>query len=53
MTNLSKTTPYSDASYAPVPTRWTLFLRNSLIYQTYRFFVLAFKVMRIVVGGHS
>lgn len=48
-----KTIPYSDLSYATEPTKWTLFLRRSLIYQTVRFFVLALKVMRIVVGGHS
>lgn len=53
MAQFDKTIPYSDPSYAPEPTRWTKFLRQSFIYQTYRFFVLALKVMRIVVRGHS
>jgi len=29
------------------------FLRRSLIWQTFRFFVFNFKMLRIVVGGHS
>lgn len=53
MAEFDKTIPYSDPSYAPEPTGWTKFLRQSFIYQTYRFFVLAFKVMKIVVKGHS
>lgn len=53
MSKLDKTVPYSDSSYAPEPTRWTNFLRNSLIYQSYRFVVMALKIMRIVVRGHS
>ncbi|MFV0470922.1 MAG: hypothetical protein ACK5L7_02645 [Paludibacteraceae bacterium] len=47
------TVPYSNSAYATEPTRWTKFLRGSFIYQPIRFFVLALKVMRIVVGGHS
>ena len=53
MAEFDKTVPYSNTSYAPEPTAWTKFLRQSFIFQTYRFIVLAFKVMRIVVGGHS
>jgi hypothetical protein len=48
-----KNTQYSDFSYATVPTKWTLFWRHSLIYQSILFFIIALKVMRIVVGGHS
>ena len=53
MAEFDKTVPYSNTSYAPEPTAWTKFLRQSFIFQTYRFIVLALKVMRIVVGGHS
>ncbi len=53
MPKTDKTIPYSDISYATTPTKWTIFLRKSLIYQLYRFIVLSLKVMRIVVGGHS
>ena len=53
MPNTDKTIPYSSSAYATEPTGWTKFLRLSIIYQAYRFVVLALKVMRIVVGGHS
>ncbi|MHB9056623.1 MAG: hypothetical protein ACYC2P_10790 [Paludibacteraceae bacterium] len=53
MIDIDKTVPYSNSSYAPEPTVWTKFLRQSFIYQFYRFIVLSLKVMRIVVGGHS
>ncbi len=53
MTEQDRTVPYSNSSYAPEPTAWTRFLRQSFIFQLYRFVVLALKVMRIVVGGHS
>lgn len=44
---------YKDESYPPVPTKWTLFWRRSIIYQMIRFVVLNLKIMRIVVGGHD
>lgn len=47
------TVPYSNVSYATEPTGWTKFLRTCFLFQIVRFFVLALKVMRIVVGGHS
>lgn len=47
------TVPYSESSYATEPTKWTKFIRSCIIFQIVRFFVLALKVMRIVVGGHS
>ncbi|MFV0390858.1 MAG: hypothetical protein ACK5KP_03075 [Paludibacteraceae bacterium] len=53
MSDLNKTIPYSDAAFATEPTKWTQFLRNSFLYQVYRFIVLALKVLRIVAGGHS
>lgn len=46
-------TPYSDNSFAMVPNGWTMFLRTCILHQLVRFFVLALKIMRIVVGGHS
>ena len=47
------TVTYSDTSFATEPTAWTKFLRTFFPFQIVRFFVLALKVMRIVVGGHS
>lgn len=46
-------TPYSEESYPPVPTKTTRFWRKFIPWQLYRFFVLNFKIIRIVVGGHS
>jgi len=52
-TEIEKTIPYSEMSYATEPTRWTKFWRRSFIFQLIRFFVLNLKIMQIVVGGHS
>ncbi|HNX12245.1 MAG TPA: hypothetical protein PK664_01820 [Paludibacteraceae bacterium] len=53
MADLEKTIPYSEASFATEPTKWTKFWRTSILFQLIRFFVLNLKIMRIVVGGHS
>jgi hypothetical protein len=52
-TEIDKTIPYSEMSFATEPTGWTKFWRRSIILQLIRFFVLNLKIMRIVVGGHS
>ena len=52
-TEIEKTVPYSDMSFATEPTRWTKFWRTFILFQLIRFFVLNLKIMRIVVGGHS
>ena len=44
---------YYDESYLPLPTKWTLFWRRNLLWQTWRFVALNIKMMRIIVGGHS
>lgn len=44
---------YKEESYPPVPTRFTLFKRRNFVIQLFRFFVLNFKIMRIVIGGHK
>lgn len=45
--------PYSDRSFATVPTGWTKFKRSCIIFQLWRFAVINIKILRIVVGGHS
>ncbi len=40
-------------SRAPLPTRSTLRMRQSLPMQAYRFVVLNAKIMRIVLKGHG
>ena len=44
---------YKDEYYPPIPTKSTKFWRVSFIYQFYKFLKLNFKIMRIVVKGHS
>ena len=44
---------YKDEYYPPFPTKSTKFMRTNFIYQIYKFFRLNFKIMRIVVKGHS
>ncbi len=44
---------YTDQYYPPMPTKRTLFWRNFVPYQIWRFFVLNIKILKIVVMGHS
>lgn len=44
---------YYDEAYPPVPSATTLFWRKFVPWQMFRFFVLNYKMLRIVVGGHS
>jgi hypothetical protein len=44
---------YKDEFYPPFPTKNTLFWRTNFLYQIYKFFRLNYKIMRIVVKGHS
>ncbi len=44
---------YKDEYYPPLPTKATKFWRTNFIYQCYKFFRLNYKIMRIVVRGHS
>ena len=47
------TKPYSNMSYATEPGWFVRFSRFCIINQVYQFFRLNFKVMRIVLKGHS
>lgn len=53
MENKIKTKAYTDASYPPMPTGSRKFWRKNIPYQFIRFFVLNYKIIKIVVGGHS
>jgi hypothetical protein len=44
---------YYEEAYPPMPTKWTRFWRKEIFWQTSRFFILNFKIIRIVVLGHS
>ncbi|MEI8033616.1 MAG: hypothetical protein WCH05_09755 [Chlorobiaceae bacterium] len=49
----NKVKAYYDEAYPPVPSQTTLYWRKNFFWQVIRFFILNFKIMRIVVGGHS
>lgn len=44
---------YTPESYAPMPTKATLFWRSFVPWQLVRFMLLNIKILKIVVGGHS
>ncbi len=44
---------YTQESYAPMPTKSTIFWRRFIPWQVWRFIVLNIKILKIVVGGHS
>ena len=46
-------TKYSDQYYPPTPTKFTLFWRKFIPFQIIRFFILNWKIIKIVVKGHS
>lgn len=41
--------PYDQHYYPPVPTRFTLYTRCSIIWQFFRFIVINLKMMKIVM----
>ncbi len=49
----TKFVPYSEVSFATIPGPATRFFRKFFLWQVWRFFRLNWKMMRIVVGGHS
>lgn len=51
--SMNKERGYVEESYAPMPTRGTLFWRRNIIWQAWRFVVLNLKIIRIVAMGHS
>ena len=44
---------YKDEFYPPMPTRTTQRLRSNFLVQLYKFFRLNYKIMKIVIKGHS
>ncbi|MCF8381729.1 MAG: hypothetical protein K9H49_19295 [Bacteroidales bacterium] len=44
---------YKDEFYPPIPTKTTKFFRKFFPFQIYKFFSLNYKIMKIVVKGHS
>lgn len=50
---MAKNRGYTPEYYGPKPTKSTLFWRSFIPWQMWRFVVLNWKVIRIVVMGHS
>ena len=44
---------YSEQYYPPSPTSATLFWRSFIPFQIIRFMVLTWRIVKIVVKGHS
>ena len=49
----NSTIPYSNQSFGTEPMGLVKFMRTCILWQIWRFFVLNFKIMKIIVGGHS
>lgn len=41
--------PYQQAYYPPVPTRFTCYLRTSLIWQFIRLLVINYKILKLML----
>ena len=44
--------PYQQAYYPPVPTRFTKYMRTSLVWQAVRFVVINAKILRLMLSSH-
>lgn len=53
MKNKKEIRNYKDEYYPPIPTKRTKFWRKFILFQIYNFFKLNYKIMKIVVKGHS
>ena len=42
----------ADASTAPVPTRWTVYVRTCIPWQMVRFVVINLKMLRLIRRSH-
>lgn len=44
--------PYQQAYYPPSPTGFTRYMRTSLIWQGIRFFVINYKILKLMSKSH-
>lgn len=44
--------PYQQAYYPPAPTGFTRYMRTSLIWQSVRFIVINFKILKLMAKSH-
>jgi hypothetical protein len=45
--------PYKQAYYPPVPTRFTRYMRTSLVWQFFRFIIINFKILKLLFKAHK
>ena len=44
--------PYQQSYYPPAPTGFTRFMRTSLIWQSLRFLIINFKILKLMAKSH-
>jgi len=44
--------PYEQAYYPPTPTGFTRYMRTSIAWQLYRFMVINFKILKLMMKSH-
>ncbi len=44
--------PYQQSYYPPAPTRLTRYMRASLLWQSVRFLVINFKILKLMMKSH-
>ncbi|WP_295540924.1 hypothetical protein [uncultured Thiohalocapsa sp.] len=44
--------PYQQAYYPPVPTKLVRWLRTSIVWQFFRFWIINFKILRLLLKSH-
>jgi hypothetical protein len=45
--------PYQQAYYPPVPTGFTAYMRTSLIWQFFRFWIINLKILKLLLKSHN
>ncbi len=45
--------PYQQAYYPPVPTRFTRYMRTSLVWQLIRFIIINVKILKLMMKAHK
>ncbi len=44
--------PYQQAYYPPVPTGFTKYMRRSVVWQFFRFWIINFKIFKLLMKSH-
>lgn len=44
--------PYQQAYYPPIPTRFTRYFRTSVLWQFIRFWIINFKIFKLLAKSH-